>query len=278
MAGFGAVGAVDHLIEEKVIAIIAVDVPIFEFLHGSRLVDQSDFIVSWHPFIACVLIDEGDAFADPNDSIGALEGEVRAVIFVEKDVGVGVIDSEAGEDLGNRFHRKIGAPCGVRIGGERGEIIEEGDGVAVKTVVDELGVKGRGEKIVSCVEPARFNEDVPIPKGLLQIKFIEFDFLRAEYLLDGELVVDLPHGEARSRSPYRCAIKTKAGDASHLLKIEAQAKSERSGVGKAARMAARGVPNHIGHKGGGEEDSMLFKIGSGSVPVPSHGSEPFGFL
>ena len=153
-------------------------------------IEEADFIIARHAVICGFLIDEGAPFGDPDEAVGIFEGEIAAVVFVLLDVGVGVIDSKICGESCKRTEVKVGAPSGIGIGGD-GDVKENGNGVAVKTVVDELAIEGRGEKVVARIEPSHFQDEIVVEKGLNKMELIESDCLRAKHLLDGELVADL---------------------------------------------------------------------------------------
>jgi len=149
-------------------------------------------------------------FGDPNNPIRALKGEIDPVVFVLIDVAIRIVDGKLRRKSFERLEEKIGAPGGVGIGSDR-DIEENGDRVAVKTIVYELPIERRGEKVVAGIEPAGLEGEIAAAKRLDEVELVQFHRLGAEDLLDGELVADLAHREARPCAPNGGGKELEAG-------------------------------------------------------------------
>ena len=107
---------------------------------------------------------------------------------------------------------EVGSPGGVGVGGN-GDVEENGNRVTVKTVVDELAIEGRGEKVVAGIESAYFQGEIVVEQCLDEMEFVQFDRLRSKHLLGGKLVADFVSREAGSCPPYGGAEKFKICEA-----------------------------------------------------------------
>ena len=100
------------------------------------------------------------------------------MIFVFVHVRIAVINAAFYQKPVVGFEMKIGSPLSEWIIGEGG-IVQNRNGVAAKSQVDEIAIERGNQKIIGSIHSSGLEYEAAVPESLFKLEFIQFNRLSA---------------------------------------------------------------------------------------------------